>query len=373
MSHFKDNEIQEQAIRWFTWLRDNKVDPEYVDVFLRWRSTSVLHQQAYDKVESLWQSCDGVDILDLPWPNQTELQFDTYDGSYPLALPKNKNPLLNDLDDVAPHAAVDLVLGDYPQVPNKSWLHWAGLAAMLVFVTVTISVTVLPKLDIWGSHEQVYITPVAQQRKDRLDDGSVVTLGGSSEVIVDFNKVARNVTLKRGEAFFEIAKDPKRPFIVNIGDSTVKAVGTAFNINKRGDSVTVSVLEGIISVAHKGESSSSDGRGLRLGEEHRFTEGQQLTYDSKAQRWHTVEGRLQRAKLWREGQLAYENERLGAILQDINRYSNRPLEIADSELAELRYTGTVFNDNVIEWLSALQESFPVKVLELDDRIVLLKS
>src|SRR5690606_36086136 len=99
-----------------------------------------------------------------------------------------------------------------------------------------------------------------------------------------------------------------------------------------------------------------------------------LTYDD-AGKWRTVSNGnlLERATAWREGRLAYVNERLDAVLQDINRYTHRKLVLGDKSLASLTYTGTVFSGDIGEWVQGLQRAFPIKVIETDKQILLLKS
>ncbi len=367
-----DQTALEQAIRWFTWLRDNKVDPECMDVFLKWRASSIDNQQAYEKIEELWKNYDSIDVLDLPWPSEVELRHDQYDGSNPLPLPEHKNPLLDDLVDVISQDSGDFILGELKQVDSgrntSKW--WLSAAAVFVILAVGLGFVTPALLDRFEDQRLVYVTAVAKQRVERLEDGSVVTLGGSSEIVVAFNRDQRSITLQKGEAFFEVAKDPTRPFVVNIGDGKVQAIGTSFNINRRQNSVTVSVIEGQVEVSHEIVTQKPNEHEVLRKQ---LMQGDQLVYDKTTNVWLAGQSTLDRAKFWRDGRLAYINERLDAVLQDVNRYSARKLFIGDAALAELRYTGTFFQAGVEEWLQALQDTFQIKVLELDDRIILLES
>lgn len=86
-SRDKDTLLLQQAARWFIWLREHKVDPERMEVFQHWRADSDSRRRAYEKIEALWRSCDGIDVFDMPWPTDSELRVDAYDGSYSLPLP----------------------------------------------------------------------------------------------------------------------------------------------------------------------------------------------------------------------------------------------------------------------------------------------
>lgn len=384
----KDTLLLQQAARWFTWLHEHKVDPERMEVFQRWRSNSESHRQAYEKIESLWRSCDGIDVFDMPWPTDNELRADTYDGSYSLPLPENKNPLLDDWRFPASEDGTlktgEFLLGQMSasrqisKAASRKWLRPAVAACLAVFVlTAAVSrfygqLFVQPPTD--------YVTGIAELRHELLEDGSVLTLGASSRVTVKFTESKRQVMLERGEVFFEVAKDAGRPFVVSVGGGQVRAVGTAFNINKRNDSVTVSVVEGIVKVtrnlnaADEMPVSGDTSRETDLLHEARLEHGQQLLYDNAGQWRAVLNGKLpERATAWREGRLAYVNERLGAVLQDVNRYTHRKLVLGDKTLAALTYTGTVFSGDVGEWVRGLQRAFPIKVVETDKQILLLKS
>lgn len=382
-SQDKDTLLLQQAARWFTWLHEHKVDPECMEVFQRWCANES-HRQAYEKIESLWRSCDGIDIFDMPWPTDTELRVDTYDGSYSLPLPANKNPLLDGWRSPAGESG-HLKTGEFvltskrtPKMATRKWLKPAVAACLAAFALTVVASRIYEQVFVQPSMD--YMTGIAELRNELLEDGSALTLGAHSRVSVKFTESIRQVVLERGEVFFEVAKDANRPFVVSVGSGQVQAVGTAFNINKRDDSVTVSVVEGIVKVtrdlnisANVPESKNVSGEAISLHEA-RLEHGQQLTYDHAGQ-WQSVRnGKLpERATAWREGRLAYVNEQLGTVLQDVNRYTHRKLVLGDKSLAALTYTGTVFSGDIGEWVQGLQRAFPIKVIETDKQILLLKS
>ncbi len=374
----KKNAVLEQAVRWFTWLQENKVDPEQMDVFLRWRSASPAHQQAYDKVEALWQRYDQVDYDDLPWPTLEELQQDTYDGSYALPLPLQAEGHL----ETEQAAAGEFVLGDTAAISqqgrSRRVSHWLAAAASIAVLAVMM-ILVYPNFTAKssGGAGLVHQTVIGQQISQELADGSTVELGGNSMIMVAFTESARKITLQRGEAFFQVAKDAKRPFIVKVGNGEVRAIGTAFNINKRSETVTVNVIEGVIEVIHQKTPSLPQADNSVVDAEplprQQLGRGQQIIYDNTGELWQSSRSQSTRASAWRSGKLAYVNESLAAVVEDINRYSAKRLVIGDKSLAQLSYSGTVFSHDIVEWLSGLQDAFPVRVLELDGQVVLLKS
>ncbi len=364
----------EQAARWFLWLRDNKADPREMEVFQRWRQSSGRNRRAYEKVESLWQSCNGVDVNDLPWPTELEIEQDSYDGSYALPLPSSSNPLQGDSLLIGASSAEEFVLGGGRNTPRRWTRNWRAAASFcLVAVLLTLS---MPRLMDWATMDSTpyFSTAVAQQRTEVLQDGSVLTMGGATQVSIEFSANKRVVVLEKGEAYFEVSKDSQRPFSVVVGNSEVRAIGTAFNINRRFDEVTVSVIQGTVDVSQKHQSLETEANKVTDSVlNQRLSEGQELVLNREGHIQLTESSAtLERALAWREGRLAYVNARLDHVLQDINRYSVQKIVIGDWELGELRYTGTVFSQDIKAWLKGLEQAFELRTLEVDERTVLVR-
>jgi transmembrane sensor len=103
-----------------------------------------------------------------------------------------------------------------------------------------------------------------------LEDGSIVELNRGAELRVSFSTGERHIELSRGEAHFQVAKDPNRPFTVRAGTVTVRAIGTAFNVQRRTASVDVLVTEGTVDVrtpkpAHPGEREAVEAARVEAG------------------------------------------------------------------------------------------------------------
>ena len=103
---------------------------------------------------------------------------------------------------------------------------------------------------IWwqAEHFPIYATEIGERRSITLADGSTVDLNARSRVRIEFSKKERRVDLLDGQALFQVTKDKNRPFIVSSGDATVRAVGTQFDVYRRTNSTTVTVLEGRVAV-----------------------------------------------------------------------------------------------------------------------------
>ena len=97
-----------------------------------------------------------------------------------------------------------------------------------------------------ASFRQRYGTAVGATRVISLPDGSRLTLDTDSQVEVTIDGKARTVQLERGQAFFEVAHDRQRPFVVDTGRLSVTAVGTAFSVRRVGSDIRVVVAEGTV-------------------------------------------------------------------------------------------------------------------------------
>jgi transmembrane sensor len=162
-----------------------------------------------------------------------------------------------------------------------------------------------------------------------LADGSKVTLNTDSAVRADYTGRERRLTLVRGEAFFDVAKDPTRPFIVTAGSRQVIAVGTAFNVRLQDQQVRVTLVEGtvrIVPTARQRDPVVTLEAGSAL-----------VTGADGIDRVESLD--TARATSWRSGKLVFEGDRLADVVAEMNRYSREKLEIADPTLEDRKVSG----------------------------------
>ncbi|AIF45797.1 FecR family protein [Dyella japonica] len=208
---------------------------------------------------------------------------------------------------------------------------------------------------------QTYASAIATQREVTLEDGTRVTLGGATHLTTRFSHGRREVDLADGEAYFEVVHNASRPFRVRAGDVTVEDIGTAFNVRRTGDYVTVAMAEGRVRVADA------------TGGAHNSLEavaGQSVTYDPSRAAMNVTASDPANAAAWRHARLEFDNEPLSVVVANINRYRVEPLRIADAELDTLTFTGTVKADAIDDWLRALPQVLPLQVGEAGGQTVL---
>lgn len=171
-----------------------------------------------------------------------------------------------------------------------------------------------------------------------LPDGSKVTLNTASAVRADYSGRERRVTLVRGQAFFDVAKDPTRPFVVAAGSRQVIAVGTVFDVRLQDRQVRVTLIEGKVRVlaaaAPVGAANTQVAAGSGVMLEAGFALVAREDAADRIERLDTA-----RVTSWRSGKLVFDGERLADVIAEMNRYSREKLEIADAALNDRKVSG----------------------------------
>jgi transmembrane sensor len=204
------------------------------------------------------------------------------------------------------------------------------------------------------SNPRQQVSATQTNRAATLPDGSRVILSAQTSINVDFNGSKRNLELSAGEAYFKVKHDRQHPFVVHAGDISVTAVGTAFDVRREPDGVTVTVEEGTVEIA--GNVFAKKG----LPTTWRAEAGYRLNYSSQGRTAKITSVDTSSALEWRGGELAYVWEPLGAVVEDLNRYSEHKVIIKDPAIAELRFTGTVFTASLADWVKAVEQAYPVR-------------
>jgi len=278
--------------------------------------------------------------------------------------------LANRLGAIDPDSRAALLREFAPQPRwRRRWLPLA-LAASLVMAAIATGLAFLPGHDADPVQTGLITTAIAVERNVALADGSHVAVGGATELRTRFASDLRHVDLTRGEAFFEVAHDTNRPFIVAAGAVSIRAVGTAFNVRRTGERVTIAVTEGRVRITGSDGDSMARASGPDALE---AVAGQQVSYDPHASGLAVVSISPARATSWRDHRLEFIDEPLDVVVANINRYSTRPLRIVDAQVETLTFTGTVRPDALDGWLRALGKVLPVRVTTVGDSIALASS
>jgi transmembrane sensor len=200
----------------------------------------------------------------------------------------------------------------------------------------------------------VEMTARGEHRTVSLPDGSRVELNTDSRIAVAYSETRRDIVLTRGEALFDVAKDPARPFVVRAGQAQVRAVGTAFNIRLRDKLVELTVTEGVVAV---------DDRAAGRARVRKVSEGKGAMIATGAVAEVDLDPEvLRRRLLWRDGVVEFEGDTLEQAAAEFNRYNDRRLVVADPQVASIRVGGRFGTHEVDRFLTALQAGFPVRAV-----------
>lgn len=235
---------------------------------------------------------------------------------------------------------------------TRPWFRLGTALGAIGAVALGI-VLILPFARQWGT-DPSYRTGIGQQSSVVLADGSRTELNAASELAVSYGKDRRRVVLKEGVGLFDVAKDKSRPFEVVAGNTLVRAVGTRFLVQHHfDDSVEVTVYEGIVEVMKADAAKTT--RPLRLGVNQVAVDRTRETRLSVA-----TSADLERKLAWREGRLVFDNTTLAGALEEVNRYSEFPIELADPELRNLRISGAFSTHDVAVFLQSLEQGFGLR-------------
>jgi transmembrane sensor len=329
-----DRKRYEQAADWLLKVQAEGAPPESFAEMLAWCDADPLNKAAMERIEEAWAVAGDVD-------------------------------------------GESLIGGVSERTPGRARLtgrlHWGdwwherfgryGLAAVGAAATLTLALVLGV---VWwqgwsggADRAERVVTARGAHEEASLPDGSHVELGGRSAMSVIYSPQSRLVVAEDGEAFYSVSKDPSRPFIVRAGPVTVTAVGTAFTVRRAGESVSVIVTDGTVDVAAENVAV-------------RAAAGQRVRYDHGELSQPVEVASTDVATSWREGRLQFVDEPLRLVIASVNRYSEREVLISDPSVEELRFTGTVFQNGVDTWLQGVASVFPVRIVPIDKRRVMIE-
>jgi transmembrane sensor len=215
--------------------------------------------------------------------------------------------------------------GEASALVSRRHVLWGGLAAAGLVGTVGLGMLLSH-----GPRQRIETT-VGEIRRVPLADGSLMAVNTSTQLAVELRPEVRQVDLARGEAWFQVAHDRARPFIVEAGDVRVRAVGTAFSVRRTPAGAEVQVTEGVVEVWSVGREKAR--RRVAAGSRIAVLDaaGPQAVTEAGAE--------IDRSLAWRSGQLIFDGDTLGEAVAEFNRYNQVQVRIADPSLASERFVG----------------------------------
>jgi transmembrane sensor len=375
-AHEISKELFEEAADWFLRVRSRRADSELHVAWLQWIEADPAHREAFAEVQAIWDSVGQVDPP--PWPRPEELagltsmppEHSAERAPAGLSTSAPRDSSVPRGEALSSPSALSF-LSRRPQRRSSAGPRRFGAWALVAGVVICVTAVLIARFDstvawITGGAEQRIATARGQQQSAVLPDGSRIELGGLTSVDVQFSPQRRLVIADEGEVFYRVEHDPLRPFIVEAGPVSIKAVGTAFSVRREAGTVSVVVTEGVVEVnalSETGTAVAAPVSRVQAGERIRFDQGR---LQAVPQPVHTDHD-----EVWRRGRLRFEDEPLRVVVASLNRYTSKPIVLDDPNLQELRFTGTVFDDRVEDWVAGVHVIFRVTVDESGpDRIVI---
>jgi transmembrane sensor len=315
--------LLDEAAEWLVRLNESQATQTDFEDWQRWLAADPSHTRAFHALEGTWQ--------------------------------------LSAQAAIAHHSRAQPEFTRYrPDEPISSWVRrQKNIRRRWTFAAAAAILALAGAVGAWWSHQPAVIqTASAEQRVVWLPDGSRVTVGPLTRVSYRFSPETRALRLDAGQAFFEVTKDAHRPFVVETGRGRIVAVGTAFSVDVTPDRLNVTVAEGTVRIENAAPpsepSAGSPAAPLMVSAGRRYV-------SAKSGASVTALPSATPDVAWRDGRLAYYGDPLSAVIADLNRYAQNPIELADPRLGDLQYTGTVFPESVDDWLTSLPNIFPVRV------------
>jgi transmembrane sensor len=251
-----------------------------------------------------------------------------------------------------------LVLAGAVKLPSDPPAARSGMGRIL-WIAGTMAAAAAVAIGFWASRPTQQIetiaTSVAQRRTLQLADGSRVELNARTSLRVDLSAAERHVRMADGEAFFTVAKDASRPFIVETPAGSVRVTGTVFDVHADvANLLAVTVVEGSVQVRPAGTAGNTPAPvALRAND--------QLTSEAGQVDVRPLnESQLDDALAWRRGEIVFDGTPLSKALAQFARYHGLSITAAPA-VANLRVGGRYGLDNVDAFLSAIEAVLPVQV------------
>jgi transmembrane sensor len=318
--------------------------------FHAWLSASTAHRVAFIRLQAAWQQAGRLKALAAGMTKNGALLPGDRPGTL---LPAKSEAPLSRHENLDAHVAAR----DTQRLRIPVWRMMGASVAAVCLAAVVVGWIA------WLHQGTSYRTAIGGIAAVAMKDGSTVTLNTNSDIRVALSETERRVDLERGEAFFEVAKDHNRPFIVRVGDQRVIAVGTKFSVRREPNHVRVIVTEGRVRVEHSEPHHPAEVALISAGGVAVAGVAGVLVQDKSLS---DAEERLS----WRQGIVVFRETLLSDAVAEFNRYNTRQIYIEDPVLGSMRIGGHFRTHNAEGFVRLLADAFPIRVEDNESRIVL---
>ena len=350
LDHLRQRGMQQRSLQDWQQLQP----PSASDV-----ADQAMYRQALDLVTQV--------IAELPARMQSALLAHRLQGQTHAQIAQNLQVSLNTVErdlmqaDACLEAALLRWRGDAQGTQQAARRRRRGALGALLGVT-GLACAGWPAWQLWQQRllwQGSLASGTGMQRSLDLPDGSQLRIDAASHVELRYRAGLREAQLLAGAAFFSVARDTERPFEVQAGAVRIRVLGTRFGVELEPDAVLVQVESGQVRVEQLGSQQQI------------VLQGQQslrVPLAAGAAAWQVQS--QPRPAAWRDGELVFDQQPLGQVVERLGRYSSRPLQI-DAGAAQLAISGHVRIVQAERWLRSLPQLAPVQVKAQADGALLI--
>ncbi|RZD22102.1 FecR domain-containing protein [Pseudoalteromonas sp. MEBiC 03485] len=304
-----NDHVYQEAASWIDVLADRKLDDLQKRRFIKWLNTSPQNRQTFESMLATWQDPD-------------------IENAFKRLNTKRIKPKF----------------------------YFSVMAAS--FCCALVMTLALYFYQSEQQEESYVLTAKHQSANYKLSDGSQLELQTSSEIKVDYSSSRRGLLLKDGQAYFSVAKDKSRPFIVSTDFGDIKAVGTQFNIDTNQFFAELTVYEGIVEV-----KNNSTGRHTLVKTGERVRIKAEITSEiSKVDLTNFVD--------WRSGWIEISDQNLAYLVEHLNRYSKKKIVLKTTQLMDQKVAGRFRLDDTDQVVDMLSQMYSLNIVENNDYLIL---
>jgi len=297
-----------------------------VGTFNKWLSESTANRDEYERMKRIWDAKRVVHQYDL------ELA----------------------------RATIALRLGRSGNLSRTIYIYWQKIAAILLIPLVAISIYLLLQLNDLEPEEykvanQTVECSVGNRSRITLPDGTLVWLNSGSSITfpVSFSDSKTRDVAFAGEAYFDVAKDSRHPFMLNMGNVCLEVVGTSFNVSNYAEDKKVEVMleSGEVKLFAKTASGPDETRTM--------VPGQLATINRDTEQITIVETQAEKHISWTKGHLVFNDDKMSDVVRKLERWYNIEIRVTDEEINQYQFTATLVNLSIEQVLSLLQFTSPI--------------
>ncbi len=322
-----EDELLETAARWFARLRASDISPREKEEFAQWLAADNARQKAFSEISEVWEETGK--LLAIPEPEKI--------APKEISMPEKPSRTWK-----------------FPRMSLPVFLRW-GTGAITAAVIILMVFFRAPLNEMWHQYkgeEISCITMNGEHRKINLSDGTIMEINADTCLTYDICATHRNIVLKKGEAFFKVAPNPKLPFQIHTTAGIITVLGTKFNVKTTDKKTAVDVEQGKVRVRTLPTPGSPHFSTAIV-----ITKGQGVDYTSRGAMQRIRKANTESVNAWRDDKIYFNEDSLGDVAKIIHLQCNIKVFFPPIMQRAETFTGTFERNQPEEILNAIKIAF----------------